>query len=279
MGRRDLEILRRDAEGPGDGVPVLLVHGAWHGAWCWDRGFMARVAGAGHPVAAVSLRGHGGSGGRGPLARRLHGLAGYVDDVAAAAATLPAPPVVVGHSMGGLVVARYLSERRPARAGALLAPAPLTGVLPLTLRLLAREPAVVARVLATASCAPVVDDAARVARLFLAGPNAAARGASLAPELCDESFRAFLGMLVARVDAARVAVPVTVLAAGADAVFTADEARRTAEALRAPLVSFPGMGHDMMLEPGWPAVADAVLALCARVSPAARDRPARRAAA
>jgi hypothetical protein len=34
---------------------ILLVHGAWHGPWCWD-GFAERLAGHGHQVLAVSLR-------------------------------------------------------------------------------------------------------------------------------------------------------------------------------------------------------------------------------
>ncbi|MBK7417265.1 MAG: alpha/beta fold hydrolase [Dechloromonas sp.] len=48
------------------GQPTLLfVHGAFAGAWMWTETFMPVLAEAGYPCYAVSLRGHGGSDGRG----------------------------------------------------------------------------------------------------------------------------------------------------------------------------------------------------------------------
>jgi len=68
---------------------VVLVHGAWHGAWCWD-GVVAELAGRGVPVHAVELP-----------------LTGLAADVAAARAAIAAAGpdcVVVGHSYGGAVI-------------------------------------------------------------------------------------------------------------------------------------------------------------------------------
>ncbi len=39
-------------------TPVLFVHGAWHGAWCWDEHFLDFFAEQGYRSLAVSLRGH-----------------------------------------------------------------------------------------------------------------------------------------------------------------------------------------------------------------------------
>ena len=86
---------------------ALLVHGAWHGPWCWD-GFAERLAGHGHQVQAVRLRGHDQ-----PPGRSWHRVHHYVTDVRQAAARFAQPPVLVGHSLGGLVVQRYL-EHGPA---------------------------------------------------------------------------------------------------------------------------------------------------------------------
>ncbi|MGZ4769676.1 MAG: alpha/beta fold hydrolase, partial [Ilumatobacteraceae bacterium] len=44
---------------------IVLVHGAWHGAWCWDL-VRERLESAGVHVVAVDLPGHGAS--REPLA-------------------------------------------------------------------------------------------------------------------------------------------------------------------------------------------------------------------
>jgi pimeloyl-ACP methyl ester carboxylesterase len=43
--------------------PILFVHGAWHGAWCWEN-FLPYFADRGYGAYAVSLRGHGASQGR-----------------------------------------------------------------------------------------------------------------------------------------------------------------------------------------------------------------------
>ena len=70
---------------------------------------------------AVSLRGHGGSGGGERLSRA--GIRDYMHDVVQTIVRLPAQPVLVGHSIGGLVVQRVL-ERYPVRAGVLISPVP-----------------------------------------------------------------------------------------------------------------------------------------------------------
>jgi pimeloyl-ACP methyl ester carboxylesterase len=53
-------------------------------------------------------------------------------------------------------------------------------------------------------------------------------------------------------------VPVLVLGAELDGFFTLGETRRTARAYRTEAEIFPGIGHDMMLDDGWPGVADRV---------------------
>jgi hypothetical protein len=79
---------------------ILLVHGGWHGPWCWD-GVAERLRRRGHQVQAVRLRGHDH-----PPGRIWHRVHHYVDDEGAAAARFAEPPVLVGHSMGGPWVSR-----------------------------------------------------------------------------------------------------------------------------------------------------------------------------
>ena len=68
-----------------------LIHGAWHGAWCWER-VVAELEALGHGAAAVDL----------PVDRRDATTADYAR-VAAAAFGGGEPPIVVAHSMAGLV--------------------------------------------------------------------------------------------------------------------------------------------------------------------------------
>jgi len=74
-----------------------LVHGAWHGAWCWAR-VVATLAVLGVPAVAVELPGHGAD--PGPAAD-LHGDADRVREVLG---TIDGPIVLVGHSYGGAVI-------------------------------------------------------------------------------------------------------------------------------------------------------------------------------
>ena len=73
----------------------------------------------------------------------------------------------------------------------------------------------------------------------------------------EESQRATLALLrIARPK--RVRTPMLVLAASDDGCFTVKEAHATARAYGTEAEIFPDMGHNMMLEPGWPAVAERI---------------------
>ena len=103
MQRRDwrmLEVIDKGSATKSHPVPLLFVHGALHAAWCWDEHFLDFFAAEGYRAIAVSLRGHGQSSGGERL--RWTRIQDYADDVAETAAQLPIPPVLVGHSMGGL---------------------------------------------------------------------------------------------------------------------------------------------------------------------------------
>lgn len=76
---------------------IVLVHGAWHGAWCWAT-LQAELDGRGVASLAIDLPGHGAS--ILPFGD-LHADAQYVVDVVASLAT---PVVLVGHSYGGAVI-------------------------------------------------------------------------------------------------------------------------------------------------------------------------------
>lgn len=92
----------------GTGVPFLLVHGLASNARLWD-GVARRLADAGHPVAAVDLRGHG----RSPKPDDGYDFETMGDDLVAAVQRLGwKQPVAVGQSMGGNLVLD-LARRRP----------------------------------------------------------------------------------------------------------------------------------------------------------------------
>ncbi|HEX5402680.1 MAG TPA: alpha/beta hydrolase family protein [Pseudonocardiaceae bacterium] len=78
----------------------VLVHGAWHGNWCWDK-VADTLRAAGHTVRAPTLTGLG------ELADQLApdvGLDTHVEDVADAVRASGPGVVLVGHSYSGMVV-------------------------------------------------------------------------------------------------------------------------------------------------------------------------------
>jgi pimeloyl-ACP methyl ester carboxylesterase len=86
----------------------VLVHGSWHGAWCWER-VLPELRRRGHDAVAVDLPLHDASATAESFAEVIGSVIGE-----------PSDTVLVAHSMSGLV-APVLAERRPMRELVLLA--------------------------------------------------------------------------------------------------------------------------------------------------------------
>ena len=254
----ELEVVARKSGAASPHPPLLFVHGAAHGAWCWAEHFLGCFADRGFDAYALSLRGHGASGGRARL--RWTSIADYVDDVERVAAGLPREPVVVGHSMGGMVAAQYLSRRRPP-AAALLAPAPPGGMPRQWARLSADNPWLTVEMLLTLEAGKMFSTAAR-ARRFLFSPDLGDKELRrYAARLGRESIRALIDLSWMRPDPARFrGTPLLVLGAARDYIIPPEEVMRTAGAYGAESRILPDIAHDLMLDTGWPRAADALLA-------------------
>ena len=97
-------------------MTFLLVHGAWHGGWCW-RDVVPRLRKAGHEVFAPSLT---GLGERKHLASARVDLETHIQDIVALVEMEDLKKVVlVGHSYGGMVITG-VADRIPTRLAALV---------------------------------------------------------------------------------------------------------------------------------------------------------------
>ncbi|WP_424360743.1 alpha/beta hydrolase [Methylocystis parvus] len=249
-----LEVIRRNGDPGRTNPPLLFVHGAWHGAWCWDFGFLERVSKHGFDVFAMSLRGHGNSAGHERL--RTTRVRDFVDDIEEVADSLFASPVVVGHSMGGFLTQK-LMERRRLPGAVLLASMPPSGVAGFVGKLIRTDPLLVLQANLTLRPELVVSTPDRVKRLFFSESVPDKDAEFYASKLGNEAFFAYLDMLLGDLCTPAKGTPVLVLGAEKDAIFPVKTQNEIAASYATQPIIFP-MAHDMMLEPGWESVADAI---------------------
>lgn len=110
---------------------IVMIHGAFCGAWAFE-GYAQLFAAHGDRVSVPTLRHHDGvQGTRAPRELGTTSMLDYADDIEALVRELDEPPVLIGHSMGGLV-AQMVAQRVPVRGLVLLAPSAPWGTLPTT---------------------------------------------------------------------------------------------------------------------------------------------------
>ena len=113
-----------------DRIPLMLIHGAWLSARSWER-FAEYFGARGFDVSAPEWpRKHGDVEELRDGADELAGLGltEILDHYAALIGKLDEPPVLIGHSFGGLIV-ELLLDRGLGRAGVAMSPAPPKGIL------------------------------------------------------------------------------------------------------------------------------------------------------
>ena len=234
---------------------LLFVHGAWSSSWYWEAHFMPFFADCGFDTVAFDLRGHGGSAGT--LGRSTIG--DYVADVAAVAATSE-NPVVIGHSMGGLVAQHY-ATRHPVRGLALLASVPPWGAWSALWAVIRNSPTKLVACTLALDLKPIVADRDLARRLLFSRGPAERDMDYLFHHLKSESYLAFLGMLFQRVTRPLPdAVPRLVIGTTRDALFPEATVRTTARALKTEAHMITDTSHMLTVEPRWREAADVLLA-------------------
>jgi pimeloyl-ACP methyl ester carboxylesterase len=239
-------------------TPLLFIHGMFVGAWCWDVHFLEFFAQQGFAAHAVDLRGHGDSEGRDRL--RWTRIADYVEDVANTVRRLPVPPILIGHSLGGFILQKYL-EDHDAPGAILLSSPPPAGLLRTALRIARRRPFVFAKVNLTLSLLPVVATPQLAREAFFSADLPNEQLVAYWKLMQEESYGAFLDMVALDLPRPKkVRAPLLVLGVARDNMIQAAEIEATARAYHAPHGIIPDVAHNSMLEPRWQTVADRMLA-------------------
>lgn len=233
-------------------TPLLFVHGAFAGAWVWDEHFLPYFARQGYHAHALSLRGHGASYGHEHL--DAHSVHDYVDDLTKVIADIGAAPVLIGHSMGGFVVQKYL-ERHAVPAVVLMNSVPPQGLVAAQFSMMFQKPGLMVELNRLLGGGDVPLEVLREALFAEEIPVATLE--RYYRKMQQESQRAIWDMsmfslpMIDRMHRP----PLLVLGAEHDMLMPSYLVEATARTYGVPCKIFTDLGHGVMLEKDWELVA------------------------
>jgi pimeloyl-ACP methyl ester carboxylesterase len=238
-------------------TPLLFIHGTLHTAACWEVHFLDYFAQHGYAAHAVNLRGHGKSEGREKL--RWTRIADFVEDIANVVQQLPSPPILIGHSMGGFIIQKYLENHDAPAAVLLSSPSP-AGLLPTAIRTARRQPWAFAKVNLTLSLQPFIATPQLVGEAFFSNDLPDELLLAYWKQTQDDSYMAFLDMVALDLPKPeKVKTPLLVLGVARDNMIAPREIEATAQAYNTRAQIVPDVAHNSMLEQRWQSVADRIL--------------------
>jgi pimeloyl-ACP methyl ester carboxylesterase len=255
-----LDMISRYPETTPKPTPLLFVHGSFTDARCWDENFLPHFARHGYEAHAFSMRGHGLSEGH----ERLHTwrLADYVADLEKAVATLPSPPVLIGHSMGGMVAQKYLETHPDLPGLVLMASVPPQGLLPTNLHMAMRHPFLFQQMSLFSLLGPNYGTPEMMRRLLFSQDMPLAKLREYFDYIQAESQVVVLDMMglnPLRLKPEQLRMPILALGGRNDVFVSPAIVEETARFYHAEVRIFPNMAHAMMMELNWREPADHLL--------------------
>lgn len=238
-------------------TPILMQHGMFHSAWCWQW-WQPLFAEWGWESVAVSLPGHGAS----PTQRQIElcTLDYYLGFLKAEVDRLEHPPVLMGHSMGGALTQWYLKYVGDLPAAVLVAPWVSHSIAQNgLLRIMSIDPLVGLLTSLAWSAAPWIRSPERAARLFITA------GAIITPEELYDRLGPESSLVVFQHNPPfwtppdDVRTPLLWLTGEKDAVISVPGATRSAEFYQAAHTIVPEAGHNLMMEKSYQETARSIV--------------------
>lgn len=233
-------------------APVLCLPGLFAGAWVFEQ-LLPLLSARGYPASAISYRGHPPLSGLRSIGRQS--LTDFAFDACAAARQLDRP-IVIGHSLGGLI-ALMMAGRNLIRAAILVSPAPPRGIHMLSAGIVRRMATYLPAMLLSRSFLPT---AAHLDAMVL-NCVPSERRASIRDRFVPDSGRAAREITLGayKVPSRAVRAPILVVGAEHDRFIPVGTARTIARRYHAAFHLAAGHGHFLFAEPGWETQAKTLL--------------------
>ena len=252
-----LEVISRYPKKTTGRRPLVFIHGAFVGAWCWEKNFLDWFADRGFEVHALSLRGHNGS----PATAPVHGhtISDYLEDVEAVTSCLDREPVLIGHSMGGFIAQKYM-EKHDGAGMVLMASVPPTGGVGPSWTMALTRPWLLFRIAMVEAFGTREASAELLREAVFSESIPLKETAKYLPLTQQESMMATLEMHGLRLPNLGLIgdIPVKVMGAEEDKLIAPVHVYATAAIFGVEAEIFPAMSHGMMLEIEWERVAQSI---------------------
>jgi len=250
-------LIHRAPATPNGAPPLLFIHGAFAGAWCWDEFFLPWFAAQGFEAYGLDLPGRRGR--RDYRQLQDYSITDYLDEVLRVVDGFARTPVVVGHSMGGFLGWRA-AEMRKLAGLVLMAPVPPTGLAAPAMQLMVSNPALFLDVVQIHAGGGGSIDTLHATLFSDAVPKDVA--SRYIDRFQSESRLAVAGLYGAHLPnvLALWGTPIKVVGAGNDTLIPPAHVHWTASLAGRMAHIYQGMGHGMMLETGWQRVAEDIAA-------------------
>jgi non-heme chloroperoxidase len=244
----DLTVLVERPTSPTTKPPVVLIHGFNGGAWFWEN-YQPMLARHGYESHAINLRGHHGSRPVRDIGKvPVHDYVQDALEVARSLADGRGRPIVIGHSMGGLI-AQKVAEAGACSAAVFISSAPPRWIPIVSWLLVKKQMKYARQIFFFEPILPSRGDADDLMFNRTPLPDRDVQFARLVPESGRAGFDLSFGTVAVR--ESRVTAP-TLVVTGTDDHFVAPRvARALARKYKSQLREYDTFAHHIITEPGW----------------------------
>jgi pimeloyl-ACP methyl ester carboxylesterase len=223
--------------------PIVFVHGMWHDQRCWDE-FIPHFTEAGYVCHSFNLTKHGI--GKNPKGIRWVGIKQYVSDLRDVIGQLEHTPIVIGHSMGGFIIQKYL-ERDELDKVVLIASIPHTGMLKPTIRFAKKYPLLFLKMNLTMNMISMITSKERYKWSYHSDDIEEDRLDVYYGQTGNESYRAYLDALIFKLPKIKPNnCRKLVISGGNDSTISPQQLVSTANKLEADYLNYTEMPHSIM---------------------------------